>query len=58
MAYKFDDDMMDSQDIISNWTDLNSIAYNSGSNNTSTTVSPNDEINDLRYGMTTTVILM
>lgn len=57
MAYMVGD-IAGSQEMLSNWTALNSIAYNHSSNNTTTTALPNDEIDDLRYGMTTTVILM
>lgn len=56
MAYT-KDDLLLSSDIISNWSTLNSLAYIRDPNTTNISAQ-NDEIDDLRYGMTTTVILM
>ncbi|XP_055326625.1 neuropeptide SIFamide receptor-like isoform X2 [Sitodiplosis mosellana] len=56
MAYT-SDDMTSSQDAISNWTVLHSIAYMSASNNTTSGDSTTaDEIDNLRYGMITSII--
>lgn len=55
------DDMLSSADFISNWTVLHSVTYIRGSNNTTSAASTTtmiEEIDDLRYGMTTTIILM
>lgn len=53
-------DLLDSPNIYSNWSTTHSPIYiTDGSNNTSPTASPpGDEIDDLRYSMSTTVILM
>lgn len=52
------DDVPSSPDEISNWTVLHSVASIHGSNNTTSVAAPNDEVDNLRYGMTTTIILM
>lgn len=55
MANKMDAE--GSPDAVFNWTALHSVL---GSNNTTSNsnVSSNDEFDDLRYGMTTTIVLM
>lgn len=52
------DDVLSPPDVISNWTVLHSVANIHGSNNTTSVATPNDEVDNLRYGMTTTIILM
>lgn len=56
MAYT-EDDLRRSSDILSNWSTLNSLAFVRDPNTTNTSAL-NEEIDDLRYGMTTTVVLM
>lgn len=47
----------DAQDVISNWTILHSTPYTSGSNNTTADgTTATDEIDNLRYGMITSII--
>lgn len=58
MAQAAFSDLLDSQNIYSNWNTSHLPIFAHGPNNTNTTVSPGDEIDDLRYSMTTTVILM
>ena len=58
MAQTTLNDLLDSQNIYSNWNTSHLPIVAHGSNGTNSTVSPSDEIDDLRYNMTTTVILM
>lgn len=61
MAQTTFSDLLDSQSIHSNWNTTSHLPiFADGSNNTNAnaTASPGDEIDDLRYSMTTTVILM
>lgn len=52
-------DLLDSQNIYSNWSTSHSPIFTYGSNSsTNATAPPGDEIHDLRYSMPTTVILM
>lgn len=51
--------LLDSTNIYSNWNTSHLAINAHGSNNTpNSTVSPGDEIDDLRYSITTSVILM
>lgn len=52
------EDLLILPNIVSNHSGSHSLVYVRGSNNTNLTVLPSDENDYLRYGMTTTVILM
>lgn len=52
------EDLLILPNIVSNYSGSHSLVYVHESNNTNLTVLPSDEIDYLRYGMTTTVILM
>lgn len=53
-------DLLDSQNIHLNWSNIHLENFGSphGLNSTNPTVSPADEIDDLRYSITTSVFLM
>lgn len=51
-------DLLDSPNIYSNWNTSQSPILPHESNNGSSTISPSDEIDDLRYSITTSVFLM
>lgn len=51
-------DLLDSQNIYSNWSTSHSPIFAHGLNDTNSTAPSGGEIDDLRYSMPTTVILM
>lgn len=50
--------MFDENSDIQNWNTSASIDHGHGSNNSNLSLSQFDEINNLRYGITTSIILM